>query len=287
MLNDLSKLKRDNALCSKQNILFAICFSILLALLALIQISISEQLDVGLVSIVFLFMVIAWLVLFEVVNLTSDKHRALLYNVILVLLIALFFVRDIASLSALLILALGCYECWRRFQKTRTLFTKFDYIAILKESIPVFLTALSLCVAILFTSLSIDETRDPSQPVSREMFDFVFVPLDSAIGAVSDNGLSNFVLETIGESGIEVTGEESLVDEVYTSINRRIAVETMHIEYVSLVVIVSLFLFLRLVSLLIMWVSFVLVFLVIKAFLFYNIISIKNKNVRQEWVNFG
>ncbi len=273
----------------KSGALFLFTLFLLLTFLVFIKFSISQSLGVNVASIFFVLIFIIWLVSFEVLNLLIDNSRSFFYNFVFVFFIGLFFVSNLESLIAFLIISVGFYESHRRFCKLKDIFNKFDFISILKDSIPVLMTTISLFVAILFTSLSIDDNKNPEQPISRQMFDFVFVPLESTVSLFTDNDVSNFLLEQInnGDDADQLIDVQvSIGDKLYGSINERILVNTKEINYISLVVVISMFLFFRIFSLIIMWVSFLAVWLVIKALLFYNIISLNKKKTSKEFVMF-
>lgn len=250
----------------------------------------------------FFLLFILWLVLFEL-TLSLVKKRATLYcDIALLVGVGALFVRSWETLLALLILGFGFFKARKIAHETQEQLVELKPLQAIKAGMSFFLTLTALSFAIFIASVVfLDATHE--EPIPRSLFDVVFVPIEDVLQLVAPSYTTELNTEEVQQvlvsdllsiDAIERLGlfdgsnaDVSFADTVYSSLNHYISKSTYAIrDYLSLVTIVALFLFLRVFALIVLWVSYGIYTLVIKVLLLYNIISVQKHSVQQERVHF-
>jgi len=250
----------------------------------------------------FLLLFVLWLVLFELTLLLIEKRTVLYCDLALLIGVGVLFVRSWETALALVILGIGFLRARKMSRETQESMIEVKPLQVVKAGMSFFLTLTALSFAIFIASVVfLDATYD--EPIPRSVFDVVFVPVEDVLQTIAPSYTTELnteeaqqvlIRDLLTVDAVERLGlfdgsssDASFADTVYLSLNNYISKSTYAIrDYISLVTIVALFLFLRVLAFVVLWISYGVYTLVIKVLLLYNIISVQKHSVQQERVHF-
>ena len=221
------------------------------------------------------------------------------------------FVRSIEMLIGVAIFAICCAELIRQLKHERQKSidaTIEGVIHPLKHILPIFALGVCFLLANFFVALVITPDSTPERPISRQVFNSVFEPIEegiqlifsdydssSSIGEVRELVVQNvfggqWFEEEIDESINAVKPPEdtrTLKEYLYDIINSTIRTPLLSFfQYISIFGVIVLFIVLRLLFIVLLWISYLITYVVIKLLLKYGIILMNEQPSTRKCIEF-
>lgn len=297
----LRKYTKTKDFSHKQIILSAIYIFISCLFILFLKLALEGVFDKFVVAFLLGLIIILWLSALGVTFFIQDKRLALYCLGIFLFLLVVVFLRSAETVIGISIFSILYYWGIHRAFQDREKFTKIDYIRTLKYCFPLIIIGLAFLLSTIIVSSTISKDSIPERPVPEQLFDVLFVPIETALNIIApeyESDMSSAQVQEIltdkflqdgffQEHLADVRTEEDITfkDAVYDAINTSIQVPLLSIvTYISIFTILALFILFRIVFIILMWLSFLLTILTLKVLMLYNIILVKTQDANRQYL---
>lgn len=290
----------------KQRALFAGYFVTLLCFIVVSYLAIAGVFGtLGALMLVLIFLLI-WVASIEIVFLLQDVKLITILLAVSVVITAVAFVRSVEALIGVIIFAICCAESLRRIkhERRKSINTSIGGVMHpLKHILPIFVLGVCFLLASFFVAFVLTPDSTPEKPIPKHVFNSVFEPVEQLMQTVFSDYDSSLPIDEVQELVVQnVFGGEWIEENIgaptqqdirplreylYDTINSAISTPLLSFfKYVSIFGTLVLFVMLRLLFIVLLWVSYFVSYIVIKLLLRYGIILIDEQPSTHQRIQF-
>ena len=291
----------------KQRVLFVGYFLTLISLVVVSYLAIWGAFSTLVGLLVVLFFLFVWIVSLEIVLLLQEIKLIKVLLALSVVVVGLLFVQSIEVLIGVILFATCCAESFRRVKHERKKSidaTIGGVVHPLKHILPLFSLGVCVLLASSFVAVVITPDSTPERPISKQVFNSAFEPIEQGMQFVFSDYDSSLSIDEVRELVVQdVFGGQwfedsanatntqqdtrSLKEYLYETINDAVSTSLISfLPYVSIFGVIGLFIILRLLFIVMLWISYLVSYLVIKLLLRYGIILIQEQPSTQQHIQF-